>query len=88
MAEVTRKLHGRASTIDQIARLVAPPAQTGEFHCWGVVRSVNPDGSYQVQLNDSDVSTRCAACVSAAAGARVLVLVMQNGQCVAIAKRI
>ncbi len=75
-------------TVDDVAAMMLPRNKAREFHCWGVVESVNADGSYQVQLNDSSVTTRCAACVSAAAGSRVLVLVMANGQCVALAKRL
>lgn len=75
-------------TVDDVAAMMLPRGHTREFHCWGVVDSINTDGSYQVRLNDSSVTTRCAACASAAVGSRVLVLVMANGQCVALAKRL
>ena len=59
-----------------------------EMHMWGIVSSVNKDGSYQVRLNDSGVAARCARCVEAAAGDRVLVLKMRNGSTVALAKKL
>lgn len=82
----TIQLHGTGVDPDQVARILFPPASQQEFHTWGVVASVNQDGSYEVKLNDSDVTTRCARCVAAQAQDRVLVLVMGNGQCVALAK--
>ena len=77
-------------TVDDVAAILFPQHGDGEakeFHCWGTVESVNNDGSYQVKLNESSITTRCAACVSATTGSRVLVLVMANGQRVATAKR-
>lgn len=59
-----------------------------EVHAFGLVRSVNADGSYQVNLNGSDVDTRCAKFVEAKVGDRVLVLKMRNGSSVAIAKKL
>lgn len=59
-----------------------------EMHTWGLVSSVNKDGSYQVRLNDSSVTARCARCVEAAAGDRVLVLKMRNGSTIALAKKL
>lgn len=82
----TIQLHGTGVDPDQVARILFPQSSQQEFHTWGVVASVNQDGSYEVRLNDSDVTTRCARCVAAQAQDRVLVLVMGNGQCVALAK--
>ncbi|MDO4290272.1 MAG: hypothetical protein Q4C41_03465 [Eggerthellaceae bacterium] len=82
----TQELHGRMADVDQIAALIFQNKGQREFHMWGVVASVNADGSYEVRLNDSDITTRCARCVAAQAQDRVLVLVMGNGQCVAMAK--
>ena len=82
----TRELHGMAADIDQVASVLFPGKSQQEFHTWGVVSTVNSDGSYEVKLNDSGTTTRCARCVAAQAQDRVLVLVMGNGQCVALAK--
>lgn len=84
--EKTRELHGKTVDIDQVASVLLPRKGQQEFHTWGIVSSVNPDGSYEVKLNDSGITTRCAKCVAAQAQDRVLVLVMGNGQCVALAK--
>lgn len=82
----TIQLHGTAVDADQVADILFRGKTQQEFHTWGVIASVNQDGSYEVKLNDSDVTTRCARCVAAQAHDRVLVLVMGNGQCVALAK--
>lgn len=71
---------------DVIANLFFPERQVGDTHAFGIVRELNADGSYQVQLNSSNVTTRCAACCEAGVGSRVLVLIMRNGRCAAIAK--
>lgn len=52
----------------------------------GTVRTVNSDGSYEVLL-DGDVQARtCSAYATAGVGDRVLVCIMANGRCVAIAR--
>ena len=71
---------------DVIANLLFPEKPSGDTHTFGIVREVNADGSYQVQLNSSSVTTRCTACCEAGVGNRVLVLIMRSGHCVAIAK--
>ena len=71
---------------DVIANLLFPERQSSDTHAFGIVRRVNTDGSYQVQLNSSSVTTRCTACCEAGVGNRVLVLIMRNGRCAAIAK--
>lgn len=71
---------------DVIANLLFPEARKQDEHVFGTVRKVNSDGSYQVQLNASSVTTRATACCDAEAGDRVLVLIMANGRCAAIAK--
>lgn len=74
-------------TIDDMAKALGfDEKQTQDSHTIGTVKSVNPDGSYQVALNRSSVTTKCMPFCDAAAGSRVLVLVMSNGSCAAIAK--
>lgn len=60
--------------------------QRADEHTWGSVKSINSDGSYQVQLNTSSVTTRCAAGCTAGVGDRVLVCIMANGRCVAVSR--
>lgn len=63
-----------------------PDKEGKDTHLWGSVKSVNPDGSYEVQLNSSSVTTRCAAGCTAGVGDRVLVCIMANGRCVAVSR--
>ncbi len=75
------------ATIDSMAKALGfdqKPKQ--DTHIIGTVQSVNSDGSYQVALNKSNVTTKCMPFCDATAGSRVLVLVMSNGSCAAIAK--
>lgn len=77
------------ANLDDVAKALGFDKQREtEVHMWGLVSSVNKDGSYQVSLNDSNVTTRCARCVEADAGDRVLVLKMRNGSTVALAKKL
>lgn len=74
-------------TLDSVARafgLTEKPRQ--DTHVIGTVRSVNTDGSYQVALNTSSVTTKCMPFCDAVTGDRVLILVMASGSCAAIAK--
>lgn len=57
-----------------------------DTHHWGLVTLVNEDGSYQVKLNSSDTTTRCANACTASVGDRVLVLVKTDGKCVAVSR--
>lgn len=56
-----------------------------DFHQYATVDSINADGSYQVQLNGSLVTTRAAKLCNAAIGDRVL-CVVQDGQVAAIGR--
>ena len=71
---------------DIVASLLFPEGRKQDEHVFGIVREVNADGSYQVQLNASSVTARATACCEAQVGSRVLVLIMRNGRCVATAK--
>lgn len=71
---------------DDITKLFFPETQRHDTHVFGVVQEINADKSYQVKLNSSTIATRATACCEAAAGDRVLVLIMKNGRCAAIAK--
>lgn len=76
-----------SATLDTVAKafgLADKPKQ--DTHVIGTVRSVNTDGSYQVALNTSSITTKCMPFCDASVGNRVLVLVMANGSCAAIAR--
>lgn len=51
----------------------------------GLVAAVNDDGSYQVRLNRSGVTTRCAPFCDAAEDDVVLVVILTDGRCDALA---
>lgn len=72
---------------DDVANLLFPKSKGIDTHCWGSVKAVNEDGSYQVSMNSSEITTRCAAGCTARVGDRVLVCRMANGRCVVIAKK-
>lgn len=57
-----------------------------DSHTYGQVKSVNSDGSYQVQLNASSTTTRCAPFCTAGVGDRVLVAIKANGKCDAVGR--
>lgn len=71
---------------DQVTDVFLPESNAADSHIWGSVKAVNSDGSYQVQLNTSSVTTRCAAGCTAGVGDRVLVCIMANGRCVAVSR--
>lgn len=71
---------------DDITKLFFPEIRKHDTHVFGVVQEINADKSYQVKLNTSTIATRATACCEAAVGDRVLVLIMANGRCAAIAK--
>lgn len=73
-------------SVEQWSDLLFSEAGGHDAHVWGSVKSVNDDGSYQVQLNASSVTTRCAAGCTAGVGDRVLVCIMANGRCVAVGR--
>ena len=73
-------------SIEQWSDLMFPESGGNDAHTWGSVKAVNDDGSYQVQLNTSSVTTRCAAGCTAGVGDRVLVCIMANGRCVAVSR--
>lgn len=60
------------------------PTRT-DTHAYGVVDSINADGSYQVMLN-AGTATRCAKVCKAGVGDTVLVLIQANGHCAAIGR--
>lgn len=74
-------------SIEQWSDLMFPEPEGKDTHAWGRVKSINADGSYEVRLNSSSVTTRCTKGCTANAGDWVLVLIKANGKCDAIARR-
>lgn len=73
-------------SVEQWSDLMFPEKEGRDAHVYGSVKSVNADGSYEVRLNASSVTTRCVACCTASVGDRVLVLVKANGRCDAVGR--
>lgn len=73
-------------SLERIADTLYPKPEPKSSTAYGTVSSVNPDGSYQVRLNASATTTRCAKLCDAEAGDRVLVLIQANGHCAVIGR--
>lgn len=73
-------------SVEKWSDLLFSGAAGRDSHVYGSVESVNADGSYEVRLNASGVTARCAACCTASAGDRVLVVVKADGKCAAIGR--
>ena len=73
-------------SLERIADTLYPKEQPRNSTAYGSVESINADGSYQVKLNSSGTTTRCAKLCDAAVGDRVLVLIQANGHCAAIGR--
>lgn len=80
---------GDFASLDAAASALGLAERAGndaDCHIWGNVKEVNADGSYQVRLNTSSVSARCANACDAKVGDRVLVTVRRDGRAVAVAR--
>lgn len=77
----------KTATLDDLADALGlsdkPNNATASIE-WGVVDSVNSDGTLQVSLNSSDVSVKAATLQSVSAGARVLAVILKSGETVVI----
>ena len=73
-------------SLERIADTLYPKEQPRNSTAYGSVDSINADGSYQVKLNASATTTRCAKLCDADVGDRVLVLIQANGHCSAIGR--
>lgn len=71
-------------TLDDMANALnlKPEEVNKVFAVYGQVKSINPDGTYQVSLNGSTTTTRCARLTGAHVGDVVLVTVLNNGYAV------
>lgn len=69
------------TNIDQMADVFLPEPKPIDAPEWGIVRAVNADGSYQVQLRGSSALTRCDNYCTAVVGDRVKVMINANGRC-------
>lgn len=68
-------------TLDDMANAfnLKPEEDIKGFAVYGQVKSINPDGTYQVSLNGSTTTTKCARLAGAHVGDVVLVTVLNNG---------
>lgn len=73
-------------SLERLADTLYPKPEPKNGTAYGTVESVNADGSYQVKLNASATTTRCAKLCDASVGDRVLVLIQANGHCAAIGR--
>lgn len=73
-------------SLERLADALYPKQEPKNSTAYGTVESINPDGSYQVKLNASATTTRCAKLCDAEVTDRVLVLIQANGHCAAIGR--
>lgn len=73
-------------SLERLADTLYPKPEPKNSTAYGTIESINPDGSYQVKLNASATTTRCAKLCDADVGDRVLVLIQANGHCAAIGR--
>lgn len=71
---------------DQATDVFLSEAKPQDSHTYGLVRAINEDSSYQVQLNKSSTLTRCANFCTANVGDLVKVVINANGKCDAIGR--
>lgn len=71
-------------TLDDMANALnlKPEEDIKGFAVYGQVKSINPDGTYQVSLNGSTITTKCARLTGAHVDDVVLVTVLNNGYAV------
>lgn len=73
-------------SLERLADTLYPKPEPKNGTAYGTVETINADGSYQVKLNASATTTRCAKLCDASVGDRVLVLIQANGHCAAIGR--
>ena len=73
-------------SLERLADTLYPKPEPKNSTAYGTVEAVNADGSYQVKLNASATTTRCAKLCDAEVGDRVFVIIQANGHCAAIGR--
>lgn len=73
-------------SLERLADTLYPKPEPKNGTAYGTVESVNADGSYQVKLNASATTTRCAKLCDAEVGDRVFVIIQANGHCAALGR--
>ena len=73
-------------SLERLADTLYPKPEPKNSTAYGTVESINADGSYQVKLNASATTTRCAKLCDAEVTDRVLVLIQANGHCAALGR--
>lgn len=75
-----------ASMAEKALRIKPSDDLGSDYHTYGLVESVNADGSYQVRLDGAPCATRCANTCTVSAGDRALVLVKSDGKCAVVGR--
>lgn len=70
----------------RVSKALFPGRTDADTHHRGSVVKSNGDGTYQVRLNFSSVSTRCQSLCQVSVGDPVLVLRMRNGSTTILGK--
>lgn len=73
-------------SLERLADTLYPKPEPKNSTAYGTVEAVNADGSYQVKLNASATTTRCAKLCDAEVGDRVFVIIQANGHCAALGR--
>lgn len=73
-------------SLERLADTLYPKQEPKNSTAYGTVEAVNADGSYQVKLNASATTTRCAKLCDAEVGDRVFVIIQENGHCAALGR--
>ena len=73
-----------AVTLNDLAKAMnlGKDKTVSDEHVYGEVKAINADRTYQVALNGSDTTTRCARLAGAKVGDTVLVTILKNGYAV------
>ena len=70
------------TTLTDIVNILFQGDTKQDAHTYGEVKSINPDGSFQVALSGAEGTTKCAKLMGAKVGDTVMVTIMRNGHAV------
>lgn len=67
-------------SLDNIANALGFDSKnkSSNYTCWGIMKSINQDGTYNVQIDGNTSNTKCSVLCQASANDRVLITVI-NG---------
>ena len=81
MTKITKKKTQKKATLEDLIKALDLDKKNAkcDSHAYGEVKSINQDGSYNVSLNGSQTTVKCARLVGAAVGDTVFVTILKNG---------